>query len=350
MSSSTEQSPAPGPVWVMGAGAVGAFVGGQLAAAGVPVTLIGRPRVLQAIAREGLTLTDLDGARRHVPAGQLQLLESPPADMTAPALVLLTVKSGATRDAAEALARVLPPGAPVLSLQNGITNAQRAQAAAPALRVLPGMVPFNVAELAPAHLHRGTSGALAAQDDAALRPWLPMFARAGLPLQLHPDLAPVQWGKLLLNLNNPVNALSGLPLRAQLLNRGFRRCHAALVDEALVTLRAAGIRPAPLAGVPPRWLPAMLRLPTPLFRRVAARSLRIDDKARSSMADDLSLGRRTEVDALCGEVVRLARRHGLQAPRNAAMVQLLDGGWPRPVATLDAQALQAALGLVGAAT
>lgn len=332
----------------MGAGAVGCFVGGQLAAAGVPVTLIGRPRMLQPIAREGLTLTDLDGARRHVPAGQLRLLEAPPADAAMPALVLLTVKSSATAEPAESLARVLPPGTPVLSLQNGVANASTAQAAAPDLHVLSGMVPFNVAELAPAHLHRGTSGALAAQDDAALRPWLPTLARAGLPLQLHADLAPVQWGKLLLNLNNPVNALSGLPLRAQLLDRGLRRCHAALIEEALAALRAAGIQPAQLAGVPPRWLPAMLRLPTPLFRRIAARSLRIDDKARSSMADDLALGRRTEVDALCGEVVRLARQHGLQAPRNAAMVQLLDGGWPKPVPTLDARALQAALGLAGA--
>ena len=177
----------------MGAGAVGGFVGGQLAAAGVPVTLIGRPRMLQAIAQSGLTLTDLDGQRRHMPADQLKLLQAPPADAPPPALVLLTVKSGATAEAAASLARVLPPGTPVLSLQNGVANARRAQQAAPGLRVLPGMVPFNVAELAPAHLHRGTSGALAAQDDPVLRPWLPAFARAGLPLQLHADLAPVQW-------------------------------------------------------------------------------------------------------------------------------------------------------------
>jgi 2-dehydropantoate 2-reductase len=332
----------------MGTGAVGGFVGGQLAAAGVPVTLIGRPRMLQAIAQSGLTLTDLDGQCRHVPADPLTLLQAPPADAPPPALVLLTVKSGATAEAAASLARVLPPGTPVLSLQNGVANARQAQQAAPGLRVLPGMVPFNVAELAPAHLHRGTSGALAAQDDPVLRPWLPAFARAGLPFQLHADLAPVQWGKLLLNLNNPVNALSGLPLRAQLLSRGYRRCHAALMDEALAALRAAGIAPAPLAGVPPRWMPALLRLPTPLFRRIAARSLQIDDKARSSMADDVALGRRTEVDALCGEVVRLARQHGLQAPRNAAMVQLLDGAWPQPATTLEARALQAALGLRGA--
>ena len=57
------------------------------------------------------------------------------------------------------------------------------------------------------------------------------------------------------------------------------------------------------------------------------RMLRIDAKARSSMADDLALGRRTEIDAFCGEVVRLAQANGLAAPRNAKMVALLDV-WP----------------------
>ena len=241
------------------------------------------------------------------------------------------------------LARVLPAGTPLPSLQNGLDNAARAQAVAPQLRVVPGMVPFNVAELAPGHLHRGTQGVLAAQHDVASTPWLPLFARAGLPLALHADLAPVQWGKLLLNLNNPVNALSRLPLRAELMQRDWRRCFAALMDEALAVLRAAGIEPARVAPVPPRWLPTLLRLPDAPFTRVAARMLRIDEKARSSMADDVALGRRTEIDALCGEVVRLARAHGLAAPRNAPMVQLLDGRWPEAPPLLTAGELWSAL-------
>lgn len=68
--------------------------------------------------------------------------------------------------------------------------------------------------------------------------------------------------------------------------------------------------------------------------------LTMDAKARSSMADDLALGRRTEVDALCGEVVRLAARHGVPAPRNAKMVELLDGRWPEPPPVLAAGELQ----------
>jgi 2-dehydropantoate 2-reductase len=249
------------------------------------------------------------------------LSESVPA--LKPSLVLLTVKSSATQEAAAELARVLPAGTPVLSLQNGIGNAAAAQDAAPALELIAGMVPFNVAELAPGSFHRGTSGTLAAADHEALRAWQTLFQRAGLPLALHEDMRGVQWGKLLLNLNNPVNALSELPLREELLSRGYRKAFAALQSEALAVLQVARIRPARLTPLPPSWLPSVLRLPTPLFRLVAARMLRIDAKARSSMADDLAHGRPTEVDALCGEVVRMAQGLGMEAPVNARMAKLV---------------------------
>ncbi len=333
----------PGEILVMGAGTIGCFIGGSLAAAGVPVTFVGRPRVLEGLVRSGLTLTDLEGAQRRLPASSLTTDEAVPAGAR-PALVLLCVKSGATAEAAAALAASLPEGTLVLSLQNGISNAAVAARAAPSLTFLPGMVPYNVAELGPGVFHRGTPGRLAAQEHPALRAWLPVFERADVPLDLHADLLPVQWGKLLLNLNNPVNALSGLPLRDELLQRGYRRCFAALIDEALVALAGAGIVPAQVAAVQPKKLLILLRLPDWLFRIVAARMLKIDAKARSSMADDLALGRRTEIDALSGEVVRLARTHGGRAPRNAKMVELLEAAPDHPQ-RWSAQQLQSVLGL-----
>jgi 2-dehydropantoate 2-reductase len=327
----------------MGAGSIGCYVGGCLQASDVPVHLVGRNRILQLLARHGLTLTDLSGAKRQVAASGLRLHDVPPEGL-APALVLLCVKSGATAASMAQLAQCLPAGTPVLSLQNGVSNAGIAQQHAPQLRVLPGMVPFNVAELPEGRFHRGTEGDLAAQDDLSLRPWLPHFQAAGLPLRLHADLRAVQWGKLLLNLNNPINALSGLPLRAQLLDRDFRHCTAALIEEALAVLKAAGIEPQRITPVAPRLLPTMLRLPTSVFRLLASRMLRIDAQARSSMADDLRLGRRTEIDALCGELCRLAQGLGRTAPLNARTATLI--GTHTAEATLaDGAALRRALGV-----
>jgi 2-dehydropantoate 2-reductase len=208
-------------------------------------------------------------------------------------------------------------------MQNGLRNAEVARAAAPALHIVAGMVPYNVAEIEPATWLRGSRGALALEDDAATRAWLPVFRRAGLAAAVHADMRAVQWAKLLLNLNNPVNALSGLPLRVQLLDRDLRATTAALMAEALALLRRAGEPLARLTPLPPRLLPALMRLPTPLFSRLAARMLAIDPRARSSMADDLALGRPTEIDALCGEVLRLAAALGRRAPRNERMVALV---------------------------
>ena len=276
----TSPPPSLGPVLVMGTGAIGGWLGGRLQLAGANVSYVGRLRVIQALRRSGLRLTDLNGRDDHLPAHQLDLHERVPAGAR-PAPVLLCVKSGATAVAARELGERLPADTLVLSMQNGIDNADVARTQAPALTVLPGMVPFNVAELAagaspdaspntpPLHLHRGTDGQLAAQDHPALRAWSALFAAAQLPITLHADLRAVQWGKLLLNLNNAVNALSGLPLLAQLQDRDLRRCSAALIDEALAVLRAAGITPARMSPLPPGWVPQVMRLPTPLNQRIA---------------------------------------------------------------------------------
>lgn len=319
--------PAP-TVLVMGAGNIGCWLGGRLQAAGATVHFVSRPRMLQALAAQGLTLTDLDDGRLQLPAAQLQLHEAVPAGLQ-PDLVLLCVKSGATAAAATELAAALPAGTPVWSMQNGISNVDVAQAAAPGLTWLRGMVPYNVAELAPGRLHRGTAGQLAVQAHPGLDAWLPWFNAAGLPLAVHDDLLPVQWGKLLLNLNNAVNALSGLPLREQLLNSDYRHCTAALISETLFLLKQAGIRPARVSAARPGMLPRLLRLPGPLFRLVARRMLRIDAQARSSMADDLARNRLTEIDAIQGEVLRLAQRMNQLAPTNARISQLVRSWSPR---------------------
>ena len=310
---------------VLGAGAIGCYVGGRLAAHGHPVCLVGRPHALEPIALQGLRVTDLDGLDQQVPPTALRMATTlADAVPRAQSVVLLCVKSGATEAAARELAAACPAGTPVLSLQNGVDNVVQLAALAPGLRVLAGMVPYNVV-LRGAHVHRATSGALQLQRDEVTEGLLPLFNAAGLATALPHDIRSVQWGKLLLNLNNPVNALSDLPLRDELLDRDCRCVLAALQSEALTVMARAGIRPAQVAAVPPRLLPHVLRLPNALFTRLARRMLQIDGHARSSMWDDLEAGRVTEIDALSGAVVRLAAAQGLAAPLNAKMCELLGG-------------------------
>jgi 2-dehydropantoate 2-reductase len=102
---------------------------------------------------------------------------------------------------------VLRAGAIVVSFQNGLRNADVLRAALPQQIVLAGMVPFNVMQPGPGAFHQGTAGELEVAASPALQPFLDDFRRAGLPLSERTDMAAVQWAKLLLNLNNAINAL-----------------------------------------------------------------------------------------------------------------------------------------------
>jgi len=327
---------------IFGAGSIGAYVGGTLIAAGADAVLIVRARMRERIALHGLTVSDMDGRNTLLSAGQVQISEDPAA-LAGAGLVLVTVKSADTASAAQALARHTAPDALIVSLQNGIGNADVLRRALPGRTVLGGMVPFNVVQLPETRFHRGTEGSLMVEASPALAPWLPLFEAAGLPLVQRTDFVAVQWGKLLLNLNNPVNALSGIPLKAQLSDRDYRRCLALLMEEALRALKAADIVPAQTGKVPPSRMPRLMRLPDWLFKRVAAAALRIAPEARSSMWEDLQAGRRTEIDYLNGAVVALAEKAGLDAPANRRIVALVHAAELDEGGGISGKALLAAL-------
>lgn len=332
---------------VFGAGAIGCWVGGRLAAGGAEVTLIGRARVLGELAG-GLRTSELGGreAVAAIGAGAGGIRVATDAEAARGArLVLVTVKSAQTADAGAALAKVLPEGAVVVSLQNGVRNADVLRAALPGRRVLAAMVPFNVIRRGPGAYHRASAGVLRVDDDPAAAPLLAACAAAALPIESRGDMAAVQWAKLVLNLNNAINALSGLPLAAELARRPYRRCLAASQREALGLLEAARLPVAKLTAIPPRWMPRLLDTPDRVFGVLARRVVAIDPGARSSMWDDLEARRPTEIDHLQGEVVALARRVGRSAPIAGGLVQLVraaEGGGRRD---FSGDELVAALGV-----
>ncbi|AYC31016.1 2-dehydropantoate 2-reductase [Pseudomonas cavernae] len=307
---------------VFGAGNIGCYVGGRLATAGARVRFIGRSRMADTLVQQGLTLSDLQGWQATLPAEQLRF-GSDPAAVADADLVLVTVKSADTAGAAAAIAPHLKPSAVVLSLQNGLHNAEQLAALLPQHAVLTGVVLFNVAQTGGGHFHQGTEGGLAVERSALLEPAVAASERAGLALVQHDDILAVQWAKLLFNLNNAVNALSGLPLKAELSQRAYRRVLAAAQREGIALLRAKQQPLARLTPLPAHWGPALLEMPDTLFRMVASKMLAIDPLARSSMQDDLVGGRRTEIDYLQGEILRLAASLGRPAPVNARLLQLV---------------------------
>lgn len=304
---------------IFGAGSIGCYIGGALAKAGQKPVLVGRAAMGARLA-SGIQVTRQDGWSREARAEDFTFSDQPHA-LADCDVVLVCVKSNATQETGETLAAILKPTAVVVSLQNGVSNTAVLREVMPGRTVLGGVVGFNVAQIGGSRFHCGTDGEVVIEtggEEAAQA-----LNEAGIAARTTNDIVAVQWGKLLLNLNNAVNALSGKPLKAQLSERAYRQVLAASMREGLAVLKAAGIRPAKAGRVGPRVVPFLLELPDWLFVRIAGSMLKIDDAARSSMAEDLERGRPSEVDWLNGEVSWLGRKTGTPTPVNNRLTELV---------------------------
>ena len=308
-------------VAILGAGSVGCFVGGAWAAAGLPVSFIGRPSFAHDIRDHGLTLSDFTGWQARLPEVDFACV---PAALADAGIVLVTVKSGATAEAAREIAQHGREGALVISFQNGISNVDALDyELAGRFRIVRGMVPYNVAYLGDGRFHKGVAGSLYAEERPETRELAGRIGESPAGMKLSSDMPGLAWGKLLINLNNAVNALSGRTLIEQLEQRDYRRVVAASQSEGLRLLKRAGIRPLKVGAVGPRLVPAVIASPDWLFKTVFLKGWKIDSRARSSMADDLAAGRKTEIDYINGELVALAGKLGTDAPVNRKIVELV---------------------------
>lgn len=308
-------------IGVLGAGAIGAHVGVRLAAAGAEVTLVGRRALIDDHEAGRLAARTLDGRRITPPPSLVCTSEVEAlADVD---LCLVCVKSRDTEAAGRSLARELRPETLVVSLQNGLRNQDLLRQAGLA-DALAGMVSFNVFGHA-GEYRQATSGPLMierpSRPSATLEQLRELAERAELELEIREDMPAVQAGKLLLNLNNAICSLAGVSIAESLRTRALRRCFAASMAEGIAILQGAGIPIARVGALPPRMIAKLLPLPDAIVLRVAKSLIEIDPGARSSTLQDLERGRPTEIDALDGELVRLADQHRLACPIHRWIVE-----------------------------
>jgi len=308
---------------VFGAGSVGCLVGGAWQVAGLPVTFIGRQNYSNDIDKHGLTLTDYKGWHAHLPAGEIDYRCGPEA-LDEADIILVTVKSGSTAEAAAEIDRYGRDGSTVVSFQNGISNVDvLEQGLGGRFAVVRGMVRFNIVYLGDGRFHKAVAGDLWTERRGETQSLADQLRDGPAPLNLSDDMLGLAWGKLLINMNNAINALSGQTIPDELRQRDYRRVFAAAIEEGLGLLKRAEIEPAKVGPLAPKLLTTVLRLPDILFNRVFFKAWPMDAKARSSMSDDLACGRKTEVDYLNGELVQLADRLQREAPVNRAIVDLV---------------------------
>lgn len=306
-------------VAVLGAGAIGCYIGAALAHAGLNVTLIGRQRLLDELTSVGeLRLTDYLDTDLPVTSAKVTTSASLISEAD---LILLTVKCLGVAEAAEQIRTYAKPDATILSLQNGIGSEQ------PLLDlpnpVVRGIVGFNVAPLGKGRFHRGTEGDIYCEPFIYGAQLSEAFAKTNIECKQTDKFEAVRWAKLQLNLNNAINALSDLPLKKELETHAYRKILSAAMNELLLITKAKGLTLPKMTKLPANWLPTLIKIPNFLFTRLASNMLEIDPEARSSMWEDLNLRRKTEIDFINGAVVKEAQKIGLNSPANAALCALI---------------------------
>jgi 2-dehydropantoate 2-reductase len=304
---------------IVGAGAVGIGVGTALLAAGEPVVFVARGETARALRECGCERTGLFGEVRHAPerfevAGELATLSAPPRSL------LVATKAFATREVAEALA-ALPALAesdfPVVSFQNGLGNAEALAERLPSRRVFSATILIGFRRTAPQRVDVTVCakpiqvGSLFAAELAPVAHLVKSIAAGGIPAETNTDIAGELWEKALYNCAlNPLGALLAVPYGELAGAPETRRIMEDVIREIFAVARAADERL--------RWPDAERYLAH--FYDVLLPPTRDHE---SSMLQDVRAGRRTEIDALCGEIARRGRALGVPTPTNAALHQLV---------------------------
>ena len=291
-------------VAVVGAGAVGCYYGGMLARAGHDVTLIGRPQHVEAIERQGLRLeTQTFDERIRVSAS------SEGSAVRSAQLVLLCVKSTDTESAAAAIKPHLAPDALVLSLQNGVENADRLRAILPQ-DVLAAVVYIGTEMAGPGHVRHHGRGELIIERSRASDELAQALIAAGVPTDISDNVRGALWAKLILNCAyNALSAITQLPYGRLVKGAGITAVMRDVVDECLAVAKADDVTiPGDVDAA---------------IRKIAETV----PGQYSSTAQDLARGKPTEIDHLNGVIVRRGEALGVATPVNRllhAIVKLLE--------------------------
>ncbi|WP_105189597.1 2-dehydropantoate 2-reductase [Pseudoalteromonas sp. T1lg48] len=305
---------------VFGAGSTGCYLGALLSAAGLRVSLICRARIKDAIVNNGgIHISDYQGLDKTLMPKEL--LTEPQGQRFD--MVFVTLKCHQLQTALPQLLALTDEHSELVFMQNGLGSFEAIKNQFGARSCVFGITPFNVLQQG-AHFHKGTEGEFVFAKTVRTEQIAKALREHGFNCQLEAQMESVIYGKLLLNLNNALNAVADMPIKKELENKALRHVLAAAMREWLGVCKAMNIELAQFTKVKPALVPVILSLPNWLFKRVASAMLDIDPKARSSMWEDIQAGRKTEIAYLNGAVVALGERYGVETPVNQAIVACIE--------------------------
>jgi 2-dehydropantoate 2-reductase len=293
---------------VVGAGAMGSLFGALLAESGNEVRLLDVWKEhVEAVNDRGLSVERESETRSvFVRAG------TDPAEAGKADLVIVFVKSSETAKAAETARAVLYKDGWVLTLQNGMGNADAIARIVPASRVLAGTTSHGATMLEPGKIrHAGAGptviGTWTGEDSTGAQKTAECFNRAGIETAVADDVRKLVWNKLLVNVGiNAITGLTGIRNGELLDQESTRWISQAAVEEAMAVARRLGVQIRDDAV-------------SHVFRIAEATGAN-----RSSMGQDVDHKRRTEIEAINGYVVREGEKLGLPMPVNRTLTGLME--------------------------
>jgi len=310
-------------VLVVGAGAIGGYVGARLALAGHAVTFVGRLPLADAVAAHGLRLIEPDARHVITDCRAVTTLETAFAGAPHFDLALFTVKTYDTQAAIDGLRPYAQHIDRFLSLQNGVSSEEWLGAAFGRDRILAGTIlnPISIREPGVVVLEKRQGGiglsALTKQPtDQLANP----LRQAGFKVRTYADYRSMKWSKLLLNLiGNATSAILDLNTMQVFADKRLFTIEMAALREALQVGRACGIRFVSLPGYPvPLLVVAVRLLPLPVLQPLL---IPLVAKGRGSKMPSLHIDlhgdkRRSEIDELNGAVARAGAQRNLSTPAN----------------------------------
>lgn len=321
-------------ILVMGAGAIGGFVGGTLANAGHNVTLVGRQPHMDNIARHGLRLSWPDQPAKTARPQAVATVTVPQTPLD---FILLTVKAPATATAAQQLAPLLAQSKRtcVVSLQNGIGNEQILVDAFGAAQVIAGTITIPIQVPQPGVIKvskaKGGLGLAALSAGQPVQTLADALTGAGLPTATFPDWQALKWSKLLLNIvNNASSAILDMPPAEIIAQPALFNLEIAALQEGVAVMRAQNIPAVKLPGYPANLLALLVSagwLPL-AAKRAILRPFMLSGRGTKmpSLHIDVASGRSTsEIEALNGAIVRAGATTGVPTPANRALTETLVG-------------------------
>jgi len=302
-------------ILIFGAGAIGSVIGGFLAKAGHNVSFLGRPWHMEKISRDGLAISGIWGEQLIKGIEVFNSISEIDGEFD---LIVLTVKSYNTEEAAEKISSIFVNNPLVVHLQNGLGNREILLEYIPEDRLITGIVIFGV-EIAPGEVKvtvsaddtvLGATGS-AGVEESEVKKIVDIFIGSKIPARITDNIDSYIWSKVLYNCAlNPLATLLECPYGLLAEISHTRDIMNQVIEEIYKVGKKIGVEFEP--GTSDEYRKLFYSKLIPLTK-----------EHHASMLQDIRMGKPTEIDALCGAISRYGEEYGVETPVNRLLTSLI---------------------------